>query len=374
MRAYDIDQDGDRHYIVMEYVDGSDLHKTVKEHGPLSYLDAADYICQAARGLQHAHDSGLIHRDIKPANCLLDKKGVVKVLDMGLAKFSEDDRPALGAIYDDSVVGTADYLAPEQAVNSQKVDSRADIYSLGCTFYFLLAAQPPFPEGSIAERLLKHQREEPTSLHHLRPDIPRVLVDLFRRMTIKNRNDRIQFASVVEKELENWLISKGRIPAKLTATVSASASDSGRFGGRFSSPSGSSSTFDVPKSDTVTNARGDTLKIAGDSSVNDNLVLAPLEDDMPSAEDSVEATTSAEGQQVESPPIVDASDLRSFSTGPLDSLLKDKKFAKGATMPRTQLTAPKPTVWTATWLPYAIIGALVSIALLVLIITLMVTG
>ncbi len=145
VRAYDVDNDGDIHYMVMEYVDGRDLQQTVKRGGRLGYAAAADYIRQAAEGLAHAHSHGLIHRDVKPANLLVDQKKVVKVLDLGLARFTDDDRASLTVQYDENVLGTADYLAPEQAVDSHGVDGRADIYSLGCALYFLLTGHPPFP-------------------------------------------------------------------------------------------------------------------------------------------------------------------------------------------------------------------------------------
>ncbi len=131
VRAYDVDNDGNVHYLVMEYVDGSDLQAMVKQNGPLDYAAAADYIRQAARGLSHAHKLGLIHRDVKPANLLVDRTDVVKVLDLGLARFSDEDKASLTVAYDENVLGTADYLAPEQALDSHGVDARADIYSLG---------------------------------------------------------------------------------------------------------------------------------------------------------------------------------------------------------------------------------------------------
>ncbi|MGC4004517.1 MAG: protein kinase [Pirellulales bacterium] len=123
VRAYDIDNEGKHHYIVMEYVEGRDLQNVVKGDGPLDYNRAADYIRQAAEGLQHAHEANLIHRDIKPANLLVDPRGVVKILDMGLARFTDEKTASLTIAHDENVLGTADYLAPEQAKNSHAVDS-----------------------------------------------------------------------------------------------------------------------------------------------------------------------------------------------------------------------------------------------------------
>jgi serine/threonine-protein kinase len=211
VRAYDIDHDGKTHYLVMEYIEGRDLQIIVKADGPLAYDVAADYIAQAAAGLQHAHDEGLIHRDIKPANCLVDNKGVVKILDMGLAKFSEDDRPSLTIAHDENVLGTADYLAPEQALDSHAVDTRVDIYSLGCTLYFVLTGHPPFPEGSLTERLMKHQNEQPASIMDDRADAPQDLVDICSRMMIKSADDRTQTAGDASRELGMWLATRGKL-------------------------------------------------------------------------------------------------------------------------------------------------------------------
>src|SRR5437764_1488469 len=135
--AHDIDQDGDQlHFLVMEFVDGSSLQEIIGKHGPMDLTRAAHYIRQSALGLQHAHEAGLVHRDIKPGNLLLDRSGTVKVLDLGLACFFHDD-DNLSKKYDETVLGTSDYLAPEQALDS-RVDIRADIYGLGATFHFLL--------------------------------------------------------------------------------------------------------------------------------------------------------------------------------------------------------------------------------------------
>jgi eukaryotic-like serine/threonine-protein kinase len=210
VRAYDIDNEGKHHYIVMEYVEGRDMQNVVKAEGPLEYNRAADYIRQAAEGLQHAHEANLIHRDIKPANLLVDHKGVVKVLDMGLARFTDETTTSLTIAHDENVLGTADYLAPEQAKNSHSVDYRADIYSLGCTLYYLLTGHPPFRDGTLAERILKHQKEAPPSILIDRPDAPKELIEVCTRMMAKQPSARFQSAGEVASTLAAWLTSRGQ--------------------------------------------------------------------------------------------------------------------------------------------------------------------
>lgn len=206
VRAYDIDNEGDTHYIVMEYVDGSDLQSMVKKKGPLPFCQVADFIAQAARGLQHAHDVGLIHRDVKPANLLVNSQGKVKLLDLGLALFSDGSQASLTMDFNDKVLGTADYLAPEQALNSHRVDQRADIYGLGCTMYFLLTGSAPFPEGSIAQRIAKHQSTMPTEVRKLRSDCPGELEGICVKMIQKDPMFRYATANQVAEVLDAWRV------------------------------------------------------------------------------------------------------------------------------------------------------------------------
>ncbi len=224
VRAYDIDNEDKTHYLVMEYVEGHDLQNIVKEGGPLDYYLAANYTAQAAAGLDHAHEAGLIHRDIKPANLLVDSKGTVKVLDLGLAKFSNSEKASLTIAHDENVLGTADYLAPEQALNSHTVDRRADIYGLGCTLYFMLTGHPPFPEGTLPQRLMMHQTKVPASIFNDRPDAPGELVEICERMMAKTPEARYQTAGEVAQALNGWLDGTG-------GGDSATSGDSGRLAG-----------------------------------------------------------------------------------------------------------------------------------------------
>ncbi len=209
VRAYDVDNVGDTHYLVMEYVQGKDL-QVIGREGPLDFDSAANYIAQAAVGLEHAHDAGLIHRDIKPANLLVDRKGVVKILDMGLALFFDEDMTSLTVEHEESILGTADYLSPEQALNSHSVDARTDIYSLGCTLYFLLTGHPPFPKGTLAQRIAKHQSEMPAEIRQERPDCPKTLADVCWKMILKAPEERYQSAHDVADVLSDWLSTRGR--------------------------------------------------------------------------------------------------------------------------------------------------------------------
>lgn len=205
VRAYDTDQDGAFHYLVMEFVEGQELQKLVEKNGPLPYDDAANYITQAARGLAHAHSRKMIHRDVKPANILVTPDGLVKVLDLGVARIvDQEDRESVTLAGNDDVIGTVDYIAPEQLLDSHHVDGRADQYSLGCTMYFLLTANRPFEQGSWAVRLMKHQNAEPPSIYDFRPDAPPELVDICRKMMAKKPDQRFESADAVADALHAW--------------------------------------------------------------------------------------------------------------------------------------------------------------------------
>jgi serine/threonine protein kinase len=202
VRAHDVDHEDKLHFLVLEFVDGCNLHDFIRKNGTLSAERAAHYIRQAALGLQHAHEAGLVHRDIKPGNLLIDRQGVVKILDMGLARFFHEDSAAFVNEYEVGyIIGTGDYIAPEQIVDS-RVDIRADIYSLGGTLYYLLTGKSPFQEGTNAQKIIWHQVRHPKSLRTLRPDVPEGLVQVFEKVMAKEPERRYQapvdFADALE--------------------------------------------------------------------------------------------------------------------------------------------------------------------------------
>jgi serine/threonine protein kinase len=200
--AYDANQINGRHYLVMEYVDGPSLDQLVRDNGPLPVGLACEIIRQAALGLQFAAQKGMVHRDIKPSNLLIQRQGptggfVVKILDFGLARLhgSAADGPATDDTplpKEHTVMGTPDFLSPEQARNLDDVDSRADLYSLGCTFYYLLTGQVPFPGGTSLEKLIRHCKEEPAPIEESRPDMPPAVAAALRRLMAKDAADRFQ--------------------------------------------------------------------------------------------------------------------------------------------------------------------------------------
>lgn len=199
--AYDADHQQGRYFLVLEYVDGPDLQTLVRREGPLPIGVACELIRQAALGLQYAHELGMVHRDIKPSNLLVQRTNplgpgpLVKILDFGLARLSAADE----AIDDPSVpldrrtvIGTPDYISPEQARDWRTVDIRSDLYSLGCTFYFLLTGRPPFPGGNALQKLVRQVTERPTPVTELRPDVPAPVVEILNNLIAKNPLERYQ--------------------------------------------------------------------------------------------------------------------------------------------------------------------------------------
>lgn len=201
-RAYETGFDDKRYFLVMEYVDGWNLQEYLSTHGAPPLPTACDFIRQTAVGLQHISDMGLVHRDIKPANILVDRKGAVKIVDMGLARVFADDEEALTRTK--HVLGTADYIAPEQTFDSHDVDIRADIYSLGMTFYFALTGFLPFGNAPMDQKILAHRSKQPTPLPTVRPEVPATLSAIFDKMTAKEPKRRYQTPSEVVKALGPW--------------------------------------------------------------------------------------------------------------------------------------------------------------------------
>jgi serine/threonine protein kinase len=211
--AFDADEACGLHFFVMEYVDGPDLGKLVKQ-GPLPLEKALAYIAQAARGLEYAHAEGVVHRDIKPANLLLSSKGVVKILDLGIARLAEVSDPTGASTQPEltqagAILGTVDFMAPEQAIDSKTADHRADIYSLGCTLYFLLTGSAPYAGKNVVEKIVAHREREVPSLRALRPDAPPGLEDLVRRMMAKTPEHRNPTMADAAQALEALLEQAG---------------------------------------------------------------------------------------------------------------------------------------------------------------------
>ena len=218
---WDAGEAGDTFYCAMEYIEGTDLGKLVRLTGMLSPTKACDYMRQTANGLQHAHERNLIHRDIKPVNLILTSlpgppvdpflvrlgkappppaPSIIKILDWGLACLRPSRERGIGpsnGTPTKAIIGTADYLSPEQARNADLADIRSDIYSLGCTFYYLLTGQPPFPGGTLMQKLIQHQQAEPTPVEEINPEVPLALGNIVRRMMAKKPEERYHTPAAV---------------------------------------------------------------------------------------------------------------------------------------------------------------------------------
>jgi len=249
--AYDADEDSGRHFLVMQYVDGSDLAKIVRRHGQLPLANALDFLLQAAAGLEYAHGQGVVHRDIKPANLMLSKTGEIKVLDLGLARIGvnqadEHQQPSLTET--GMLMGTVDYMAPEQALDTKHADERSDIYSLGCTLYFLLTGRPMFERDTLVKTILAHREEPAPALCTERPDTPAEVEEVFARMVAKDPAARYQsmghLAAALQRLTENSITktnsltqafsyksptsSASQLPAVTTLAITQAPSRSGR--------------------------------------------------------------------------------------------------------------------------------------------------
>jgi eukaryotic-like serine/threonine-protein kinase len=227
--AYDANQIEDRHFLVMEFVDGPNLDQLVRGQKPLPIPLVCEIIRQAANGLQYAQEMGMVHRDIKPANLLVQLAGpnqdlTVKILDFGLARLHEPGQEALPG-GDRVIMGTPDFLSPEQAA-LEEVDVRSDLYSLGCTFYFLLTGRVPFPKGTALEKLERHKTEDPVPVEELRPDVPAAVAGIVRRLMAKYPPHRFQTPAELAAALVPYASAEATtLPATRPATDLSATSD-----------------------------------------------------------------------------------------------------------------------------------------------------
>jgi serine/threonine protein kinase len=202
----------DVHFIAMEFIPGKSMSRVVATQGPLPVARAARLLAEVALGLQHAHEQGIIHRDLKPSNIMVTPNDHAKVLDVGLAfvQGEKADATVIGGL--GYIVGTMDYISPEQSIDATKVDPRSDIYSLGCTLYFAVSGQPPFPGGTGIEKRQRHRTEEPTPLRQLRPGLPAAFVELVQKLMAKDPLQRPQTTQAARELLLPWATEDAALP------------------------------------------------------------------------------------------------------------------------------------------------------------------
>jgi hypothetical protein len=219
VQAHDAGEDRGRHFLVMEYVEGVNLAQLLRDNGRVAPALAADYARQVALGLQHAHEKGLVHRDLKPGNLLITPGRLVKILDLGLARFLQDQVGEPGLTLEGAGLGTPDYMAPEQFRDARRADVRSDIYSLGCTLYHLLTGRVPFPGSSLSEKCRAHEQEEPPGFAEVCPDVPAGLGLVVQKMMAKRPADRFRTAGEAAEALLPYVASSSAALPNLRTTI-----------------------------------------------------------------------------------------------------------------------------------------------------------
>jgi len=202
-RVYHVGEDQGLHYIVFEFIEGINIRDLVKQNGAMPLDEAISYVRQVTVALEHACQRGLVHRDIKPSNVLVTAQGRAKLVDMGLARHHRLDPESEDITASGVTLGTFDYISPEQARDPRAADVRSDLYSLGCTLYFMLTGRPPFPEGTVLQKLLKHSGEEPSDPRHVRPDLDEQVVEIMSRLLEKKPVDRYQHPRELMADLDS---------------------------------------------------------------------------------------------------------------------------------------------------------------------------
>jgi len=211
-RIHFVGRDRGLPYIVFEYIDGVNLRDLVLNHGPIPLGDALSFTSQIAHALAHAWQKEVVHRDIKPSNILVTREGQAKLVDMGLARLHQVDAAENDLTSTGVTLGTFDYISPEQARDPREADTRSDIYSLGCTLFYMLAGRPPFADGTAVQKLLQHQDQSPPNLSELRPDIPKTVAQLVRHMLAKSPEQRPQTPAELVATCNDILLELGLQP------------------------------------------------------------------------------------------------------------------------------------------------------------------
>ena len=228
-RVHAVGSEGGWHYIVFQYIEGTNIRDLVREEGPFDPDRTIDITIQVAEALEHASQREIVHRDIKPSNIVITPAGRARIVDMGLARLHQVAGDA-DLTVSGMTLGTFDYISPEQARDPRAADVRSDLYSLGCTMFFMLAGRAPFAEGTMVQKLLQHQQAEPPAIEELRPEVPRRLAAIVHRLMEKDPLDRYQRAAVLVADLlacadaEGYQLSSPRPAASIVPSTHPSAS------------------------------------------------------------------------------------------------------------------------------------------------------